>query len=820
MIVSLEWLKDYTEVNVSPEMFCDRMIMSGSNLETMEEVGTALVNVVVGKIVKIEKHPDADKLVVCKVDVGREEPVQIVTGAPNVFEGAYVPVALDGSKIPGPLHGQPKQDGGTEIKAGKLRGVDSYGMLCSFGELGFEDKVVPVNQRDGIWILGSEYPVGTDFAETMELKDAIIDFEITPNRPDCLSMLGMAREAAATFGTKLSYPDTQCENEEGNAADYVSVEIKSPLCKRYVARIVKDIKVEDSPWWLQRRLIHAGMRPINNIVDITNFVMLEYGQPMHAFDIESLDGHKIIVDTANDGEKFVTLDGTERTLDDKMLMINDATKPVAIAGVMGGLNSEIEADTKTIVIESANFEANSVRTTSKRLVLRTEASGRYEKGIDPNLCEKAADRVCRLIELIGAGTVVGGKVDVYPEPETAKTVHARVSRINHVLGIELTREQMKSYLESLEMKVEGEGDDMYVTAPTVRQDIEIEEDIVEEVARLYGYDNLPVTIPRGNNEAGQSYERDIKDLARETMCAMGANEIQTYSFVSPKGVDNVRIDEDSWERAFVQILNPLGEDTSVMRTILTPQMLEVMGRNYSRNLEAMRAFEIGNTFMANMIDSKALPYESDNMSIGFYGKDEDFFTLKGAVVELLNKLGIKDITFVPETEYGVYHPGRCARIVATHIAQLENGPAVEEVELGIMGEVHPEVADKYGIGVRCYLAELMFENVSELSNTAKVYTQLPKYPAVSRDIALLADEDMTVAQIEAVVKEAGTELLRSVKLFDIYRGKQVQEGKKSMAFSLTYRAADRTLTDEDVQAVHGGVLAALEEKLGVTLRDM
>lgn len=820
MIVSLEWLKDYTEVNVSPEVFCDRMIMSGSNLETMEEVGTDLVNVVVGKILKIEKHPDADKLVICRVDVGREEPVQIVTGAPNVFEGAYVPVALDGSRIPGALHGQPKQEGGTEIKAGKLRGVDSYGMLCSFGELGFEDKVVPVNQKDGIWILGNEYPVGTDFAETMELKDAIIDFEITPNRPDCLSMLGMAREAAATFGTKLSYPDTQCEAEEGNAADYVSVEIKSPLCKRYVARIVKDIKVEDSPWWLQRRLIHAGMRPINNIVDITNFVMLEYGQPMHAFDIESLEGHKIIVDTANDGEKFVTLDGTERTLDDRMLMINDAAKPVAVAGVMGGLNSEIEADTKTIVIESANFEANSVRTTSKRLVLRTEASGRYEKGIDPNLCEKAADRVCRLIELIGAGTVVGGKVDVYPEPEAARTVHARVSRINHVLGIELTREQMQSYLESLEMKVEGEGDDMYVTAPTVRQDIEIEEDIVEEVARLYGYDNLPVTIPRGNNEAGQSYERDIKDLARETMCAMGANEIQTYSFVSPKGVDNVRIDEDSWERAFVQILNPLGEDTSVMRTILTPQMLEVMGRNYSRNLEAMRAFEIGNTFMANMIDSKALPYESDNMSIGFYGKDEDFFTLKGAVVELLNKLGIKDIAFVPETEYGVYHPGRCARIVATHMAQLENGPAAEEVELGIMGEVHPEVADKYGIGVRCYLAELMFENVSELSNTAKAYTQLPKYPAVSRDIALLADEDMTVAQIEAVVKEAGTELLRSVKLFDIYRGKQVQEGKKSMAFSLTYRAADRTLTDEDVQNVHGNVLAALKEKLGVTLRDM
>ena len=820
MIVSLEWLKDYTDVNVSPEEFCDRMIMSGSNLETMEKAGEDMQKVVVGKIVKIEKHPDADKLVVCQLDVGQEDLLQIVTGAPNVFEGAYVPVALHGSRIPGPLHGQPKQEGGTKITKGKLRGVVSNGMLCSFGELGFDDKVVPVNQRDGIWILSGEYPVGADFAEALNLKDTIIDFEITPNRPDCLSMIGMAREAAATFGTKLKYPDTKCISEEERAADYVDVQVKSPLCRRYVARVVKDVKVEESPWWLQRRLINAGMRPINNIVDVTNFVMLEYGQPIHAFDIESLAGHKIIVDTAKDGEKFVTLDETERILDKDMLMINDGEKPVAVAGVMGGLNSEIKEDTRTIVIECANFDANSVRTTSKKLGLRTEASGRFEKGIDPNLCSDAADRVCRLIELIGGGKVVGGRVDIYPQPEAPKTVRARVSRINHVLGIDIPREQMVGYLESLEMKVEGSGDDMYVTAPTVRQDIEIEEDIVEEVARLYGYDNLPVTIPKGNNEASQSYERDIKDLARDTMCAMGANEIQTYSFVSPKSVDNVRIDEDSWERAFVKILNPLGEDTSVMRTILTPQMLEVMGRNYSRNLEAMKAFEIGNTFMANMMDPKALPYESDNMSIGLYGPRENFFTLKGMIEELLNKLGIRNVKYVPETEYGVYHPGRCARIVAAHKVQLENGPADEEVELGIMGEVHPDVAEKYGIGVRCYAAELMFENVTELADTEKVYSPLPKYPAMTRDIALLADEDMTVDRIEDVIWEAGTEILKGIKLFDIYRGKQVQEGKKSMAFSLTYRAADRTLTDEEVQAVHGKVLDALKEKLGVTLRDM
>jgi len=820
MIVSLEWLKDYAEVNVDPVEFCDRMIMSGSNLETMESVGVDMEKVVVGKIVKIEKHPDADKLVVCKLDVGQEELVQIVTGAPNVFEGAYVPVALDGSRIPGPLHGQPKVEGGVEIKAGKLRGVESFGMLCSFEELGFTDKVVPVNQKDGIWILGQEYPVGMDFAEALELKDHIIDFEITPNRPDCLSMIGMAREAAATFETKFDYPETVCKKEEEQAADYIDVEVKSDLCKRYIARIVKDVKVEDSPWWLQRRLIHAGMRPINNIVDITNFVMLEYGQPLHAFDIKSVAGNKIVVDTAEAGEKFTTLDGTERTLDEKMLMIHDAEKSIAVAGVMGGLNSEIEADTNTIVVESANFVGNSVRTTAKRLGLRTEASSRYEKGIDPNLCKAAADRVCYLIELIGAGTVVGGSVDVYPVVEEAKTVHGRVSRINNVLGIELTREQMVKYFESLEMKVEGEGDDLYVTAPTVRQDVEIEEDLIEEVARLYGYDKLPVTIPKGNNEASQSYERDIKDFAREIMCSLGANEVQTYSFVSPKGVDNIGIEEDSWERAFVRILNPLGEDTSVMRTVLMPNMLEVLGRNYSRNREAVRAFEIGNTFMENFLDAKALPVEADAMSIGFYGKDEDFFTLKGAIVELLTKLGIKDVEFFAEKEYGAFHPGRCARIVAPARTITPNGIEYELVELGIMGEVHPDVAEKYGLGgTRAYVAELMFNVATEMADTEKVFKPLPKYPATSRDIALVVDEAMTVGEIEKVIKGAGGEILRDVKLFDVYRGPQVGDNKKSVAFALTYRHDEKTLTDEDVQAVQNEVLAALEKELGLTLRD-
>lgn len=820
MIVSLEWLKDYTDIKVSPEEFCDRMIMSGSNLETLELVGRDFKNVVVGKIEKIEKHPDADKLVVCQLNIGQADFVQIVTGATNVFEGALVPVALHNSVIPGPLHGKPKEEGGTKITKGKLRGVESYGMLCSFGELGFEDKVVPVNQKDGIWILEGEYTLGMDFSDALGLKDEIIDFEITPNRPDCLSMIGMAREAGATFGTELKYPNTKCEKEEGSAEELLSVEIKSDLCKRYVGRVVRDVKVGQSPWWLQKRLIHAGMRPINNIVDITNYVMLEYGQPLHAFDIEALKDHKIVVSQAAKGEVFTTLDGSERQLDENMLMIHDSEKSVAVAGVMGGLNSEITENTTTIVIESANFEANSVRTTAKKLGLRTEASSRYEKGIDPNLCQAAADRVCYLIELLGAGTVVGNRVDVYPNVISAKSVNARVSRINKVLGISLDRDQMVKYLESLEMKVEGTADDLIVTPPTVRQDIEIEEDIVEEIARLYGYDKLPVTIPKGNNEAGQSPDRDLKDLAKDTLTGIGLNEIQTYSFVSPKSVDNVRIEEDSWERAFVKILNPLGEDTSVMRTILMPQMLEVMGRNYSRNLAEMKAFEIGNTFMENVLNPQELPMESYNLSIGMYGQGVDFFTLKGVVITLLNKLGIEDLEFVPETEYGTYHPGRCGRIVAKHIAHLENGDREEEVELGIMGEIHPEVSEKYGIGIRCYGCELMFDNIFELADTTKAYRPLPKYPAMTRDIALLCDESMTVAEIEKVIKASDNTILRDVRLFDIYRSSQIGEGKKSMAFSLTYRHNDRTLTEDDVQKAHSLVLENLKEKLGVSLREL
>lgn len=810
MLVPIEWLKDYTGIHVDTKEFCDRMIMSGSNLETCEYFCEEMEKVVVGKIEKIEKHPDADKLVVCQINVGNEEPLQIVTGAPNVFEGAYVPVALDGSRIPGPLHGKEKQEGGTVIKKGKLRGVESFGMLCSAEELGFEDKVVPIAHRDGIWILEEEYQPGEDFAQALGLKQAVVDFEITPNRPDCLSMVGMAREAAATFGETLNYPDTDCQAEtEKKAEDFIQVEIREPqLCRRYAARIVTDVKIGQSPWWLQKRLMYAGMRPINNIVDITNFVMLEFGQPIHAFDIRQIADGKIIVERAAEGEKFTTLDNTERTLTEDMLLIKDGKRGVAIAGVMGGLNSEIEQDTTTILIESANFSGDSVRATSKALGLRTEASSRFEKGIDPNLCQAAADRVCRLIELLGCGKVASGTVDVYPKVYQAPRVEVRTNRINQVLGIDLPASEMIRIFQSLEMKVEGEGPALKVTPPTVRQDLLTEVDFIEEVARMYGYDNLPSTLPRGNEESGKSRERTLIDLARNTLCSLGLNEVQTYSFVSPKGVDQVRIEEDTWERAFVKILNPLGEENSVMRTILTPNMLEVLGRNDSRNIETVKAFEIGSTFMTNIMDPKQLPDEMTSLCIGLYGEGITFFTLKGILTELLNILGIRDAVYVSEREYGVYHPGRCARI------------RVGEEELGIMGEVYPDVTEAFGIGTRAYLCELFFDAVIRHANVEKHYAPLPKYPSASRDIALLVDEDTAVGDIERIILENGKPILESVKLFDVYRGKQVAEGKKSAAFTLTYRDKNKTLTDEDVANVHERVLEALKKEVNASLREM
>jgi hypothetical protein len=809
MLVSTNWLKDYVKLPEDIGEFCDRMIMSGSNLETAEKLVDNIENVVVAKVEKIDKHPNADKLVVCQLNIGKEEYVQVVTGAPNVFEGAHVALALDGARIPGPLHGQPKKKDGEVIRAGELRGVMSKGMLCSFSELGFEDKVIPIEGKNGIWILPEGLKVGENLITALDLNDYIIDFEITPNRSDCLSMLGIAREAAAVFEEKLNYPRTVCKNEEEDVSKYADISIEDEdLCKRYCARVVKNVKISSSPWELQKKLIAAGVRPINNIVDITNFVMLEMGEPIHAFDLANLEGNKIIVKRAQDGEEITTLDGAMRKLDKEALLICDAKKPVALAGIMGGLNSEIEDDTETILIEAANFDSDNIRATSKKLGLRTEASARFEKGVDPNLCDKAVNRVCALIEEFGAGTVVSGIIDKGNFEKAGKKIEIRPARINKILGTDISKEEMLKMFKSLEILCIDKGSTVEVQAPTFRFDLNIEEDYAEEVARLYGYDNLPVSIPKGNTEAVMSEERQLRELAKEKLCALGLNEIQTYSFCSPKSVDKIMIDEDSWERNFVQLLNPLGEETSVMRTVLTPNMLEVLSINYRRKNPKVMAFEIGNTFSADLLDESNLPSEEYAVSLGMYGKDIDFYILKGIIEEFLSAMGIKQLEFVAESDYAPYHPGRCARIVSG------------DIELGIMGEAHPNVCENYGINTRVYMAELFFEHIIRTLDRKTVYKPLPKYPATSRDIALVVDENVEVAYIEKVIREHASEILEAIELFDIYRGEQIDESKKSLAFTLTYRSEKGTLTDEEVLCVHEKVLEALAEKANAKLRDI
>lgn len=791
MKIPYSWLKDYAEVNVDPHTLGDKLTLSGSALEEVIIQGDNIKNVVTCKIKKIEKHPDADRLNVCQVDIGTEE-IQIVTAATNMKEQDIVPVALHKSILAD----------GTEIKKGKMRGVVSNGMFCSEEELGIAGDE-PVH---GLMILPADAPIGMDIKEYLGLNKAILDFEITSNRPDCLSIVGMARETAATLRTSYKMPNFNYEAKcSSNINDELKVEVKDELCRRYMAKGVKNVKVKPSPGWMQERLLEAGVRPINNIVDITNFVMLELGQPMHAFDARQIESKTIVVERALDGEKFTTLDEIERELDSSILMIKDGSKSVAIAGIMGGLNSEIQDDTTEVIFESANFEGTNIRVSSKKLNLRSESSSRFDKDIDPNLAKLAIDRACALICELGCGEVMEGTIDVYNSVKEESSITVDSKWINKFLGTDISKEEMKEALDSLDLKTKLNGNDLNITIPTFRIDIAIKEDIAEEVARIYGYDKIPTTIFKVATEREPKYKNDIlTDVVIETMIGSGVNQSISYSFVSPKVFDKVNIPADSKLRNVVKIKNPLGEDYSVMRTTTLPSIMESLGRNYSRNNDYVRLFEIGRTYIPNE-DQTKLPTEKNVLTIGIYG-DCDYLDLKGIVENVIDGLGITKAKYVRESENPSYHPGKTAALM------------VRNKKVGVFGEIHPDVTEKYGIDVDCYVAELDLDVLFEASSTTKTYKPLPKFPAVTRDIALLCDDSILVAEIEETIRKAGGNLVEKVQLFDIYKGAQIPEGKKSIAYAIAYRDEKKTLEDKDIAKVHDKILKALEHKLGAVLR--
>ncbi len=797
MFVPMSWLRDYIDINMSIDEFADRMTMSGSMVEEINILGNDIKDVVVGKIETVEKHSNADKLLICKVDIG-EEKLQIVTGADNITEGDYVPVAVHGAILSEEL----------KIKKGSIRGEVSEGMLCSADELGIPKAMVPEKIKDGIWILDKTYALGEDIADALNLRDEVIEFEITSNRPDCLSILGIAREAGATFNKKVNYPEAKVTETDEKADDNIAVEIEDTEgCTRYVARVIKNVKIESSPQWMQQRLIGAGIRPINNIVDITNYVMLEYGQPLHAFDLSHIEGNKIIIKKAEDGELFTTLDDVERKLDSTMTMIADTKKSLAIAGVMGGEQSEVTEKTDTILLESAHFNPDTTRHTSKELSLRTEASSRFEKGVDPNIARLAADRACRLIVKLGAGEVYSGAVDVYPEKIKPHKVTVKPENINKLLGISLDNEEMVDIFRRLELKAENLDDTIKITVPTYRMDLLIETDFAEEVARIFGYDEIPPSVARGNIVVGGKPDNQtIEDIAKDLLNGMGFNEILTYSFISPKTIDMLNLDENSVKRNMIGLINPLGDETSVMRTSLLPGMLEVVARNINRNIENFKAFEIGQIFVPDPDSAKELPDEISNLVIAMYGK-EDFFILKGVVETLLNELGVKDYEFTVNKNHPTYHPGRCAEIV------------IGDKVLGIIGELHPVVIENYDLNQRCYCGELDFDTLLGFTQMEKSYEPLAKYPSIIRDFAVVVDKTVLAKQIENIIESKGGDLVESFKLFDVYEGDQVGKGLKSIAYTITYRDRERTLMDEEVNTIHSSILTEINEKLGGKLRE-
>ena len=805
MNASYSWIKAYVpDLSCSYQEFRDAMTLSGTKVEGFTQYDADLDKIVIGQVMKVERHPDADKLVVCQVNVGNET-VQIVTGAPNVFEGAKVPVVLDGGRVAGSHDGK-LTPGGVKIKAGKLRGVESFGMMCSIDELGSNTDMYPDAAADGLYILPEDAAVGADAIEYLGLRDANYEFEITSNRVDCYSVLGIAREAAATFGLKFNDVDPRVSKETGDIRDYLEVEVKNTdLCKRYIARMVKNIRIAPSPQWLRQRLASNGIRPINNVVDITNYVMEEFGQPMHAFDYDKLRGHKIIVDTAHDGELFTTLDGQVRKLDKDILMINDAEGGVCIAGIMGGENSKITDDVKTMVFECACFDGTNNRLSSKRLGMRTDSSGKYEKGLDPENAMAAINRACELIEMLDAGDVVGGCIDIYPVKNEPKQIRFDPDKINALLGTDIPKEQQLAYFKPLGITYDDNTE--MLTIPTFRQDLQRCCDIAEEVARFYGYNNIPSTLPATSGTHGHlSHEYVIQNDIRNSMLASGYSESMTFSFESPKVFDKMLLAADDELRRCITIMNPLGEDYSIMRTSLFNGLMTSLSTNYNKRNKQAALFELANIYIPKALPLTELPDERMTLAFGFYG-DGDFYTLKGTLEELLYKLGLKGIReYTADNLKPFLHPGRQASV-------LQN-----KKQIAYLGEVHPIVAENYGISGRVYVAFVDAAALYAIANPAKKFSEIPKYPAVTRDLSLLMKKETLAGEVEAIISKNGGKLLEHLELFDVYEGERIGEGYKSLAYSLVFRAKDHTLSDDEVNPVMEKIISKLSEK-GIDLRS-
>ncbi len=804
MNTALSWIKAYVpDLDCTAQEYTDAMTLTGTKVEGFEELFADLDKIVIGQVLKVEQHPDADKLVVCQVNTGSGT-VQIVTGAPNVFEGAKVPVVLDGGRVAGGHDGS-RTAGGIKIKKGKLRGIESNGMMCSIEELGSSREYYPDAPEDGLYILPEDAPVGADAIAYLGLDDTVFEYEITSNRVDCYSVLGIAREAAATFRKEFIPPVIKETGNNEDVHDYISVSVKdTDLCPRYTARVVKNIKLAPSPKWMQRRLAASGIRPINNIVDITNYVMEEYGQPMHAYDLDTIAGKQIIVRRAKDGEEFVTLDGQTRKLDSSILMICDSKKPVGIAGIMGGENSKITDTVHTMLFEAACFDGTNIRLSGKKVGLRTDASGKFEKGLDPNTAEEAMNRACQLIEELGAGEVIGGMVDEYPVVRTGNTVVFEPEKINALLGTNVSREDMIGYFEKIGLSYDEALNE--VAVPSWRQDLHCMADLAEEVARFYGYDNIPTTLPSGAASAGKlSYKLTVEKTAKEVAEYCGFSQSMTYSFESPKVFDKLLVDADDELRKTVVISNPLGEDFSIMRTIPLNGMLTSLATNYNRRNKNVKLYELATIYLPKALPVTELPNERVQFTLGMYGEG-DFFTMKGVVEEILTKLGITGkVNYEPKAGKNYLHPGRQANI-------LYNGTV-----LGYLGEVHPEVCDNYQIGEKTYVAVLDMPVVMELANFEIKYQGIAKFPAVTRDISMVMPKEILVGAVEEVIAKKGGKLLEEYRLFDIYEGAQIKEGFKSVAYSITFRSKEKTLEDKEVNEIMDKILKALSD-MGIELR--